>query len=155
MTSTEWETPQAFFDTLNEEFHFTLDACASDDNAKCLCYFTAHHDGLDRDWSNDTIWMNPPYDRTVGKWVAKVYREAQKGSTVVVLIQARSADTQMWHDYVMRASEWRLVKGRLQFLKDGKPGTGSNISSIVVVFRPGCTGPPLVRSIDTEGLILR
>lgn len=151
MTSSEWETPQAFFDTFNEEFHFTLDACASGDNAKCARYYTVRHDGLDRDWSNEVVWMNPPYDKTVGKWVAKAYREAQKGATVVALIQARSADTRMWHDYVMRASEWRLVKGRLQFLKDGKLGTGSNISSVIVVFRPGCGGPPLVSSIDTSG----
>lgn len=30
-----WETPQDFFDKLNEEFHFTLDACATKENAKC------------------------------------------------------------------------------------------------------------------------
>ena len=31
----EWETPQAFFDSLNSEFHFTLDVCSTDENAKC------------------------------------------------------------------------------------------------------------------------
>ena len=30
-----WETPQNFFNELNEEFHFTLDACATPENAKC------------------------------------------------------------------------------------------------------------------------
>ncbi len=29
VSSTEYGTPQPFFDTLNAEFHFTLDACAS------------------------------------------------------------------------------------------------------------------------------
>ena len=154
LASTEWETPQDFFDSLNDEFRFTLDACATPENAKCAQYFTSQHDGLDRDWSHEIVWMNPPYDKTVGKWVAKAYREAQKGATVVILIQARSADTRMWHDYVMRASEWRLVRGRLQFLKGGKPGSGSNISSIVVVFRPGCQGPPLVSGIDKTGKVL-
>lgn len=28
-------TPQAFFDQLNEEFHFTLDPCADAQNHKC------------------------------------------------------------------------------------------------------------------------
>ena len=32
--SGEWETPQAFFDKLDREFRFTLDACATDENAK-------------------------------------------------------------------------------------------------------------------------
>ncbi len=30
-----WETLQSFFDTLNEEFHFELDVCATSENAKC------------------------------------------------------------------------------------------------------------------------
>lgn len=28
-TSCEWETPQELYDALNEEFHFTLDPCAT------------------------------------------------------------------------------------------------------------------------------
>ena len=38
--SKEWETPQALFDALEEEFRFTLDACATPENAKCKLYFT-------------------------------------------------------------------------------------------------------------------
>ena len=33
-----WETPQDFFDNLDKEFHFTLDACALPENAKCKRY---------------------------------------------------------------------------------------------------------------------
>ena len=33
-------TPQDFFDRLNEEFHFTLDAAATDKSAKCPAYYT-------------------------------------------------------------------------------------------------------------------
>jgi hypothetical protein len=32
--SDEWETPQDLFDKLNEEFHFTLDPCATHENHK-------------------------------------------------------------------------------------------------------------------------
>ena len=42
----EWETPQEFFGRLNEEFHFTLDVCANDENAKCGKYYTKDQDGL-------------------------------------------------------------------------------------------------------------
>lgn len=35
----DWETPQALFDQLNEEFHFTLDAASNDQNAKCEHHF--------------------------------------------------------------------------------------------------------------------
>ena len=34
-----WETPQEFFDELDAEFHFTLDACALPENAKCARYY--------------------------------------------------------------------------------------------------------------------
>ena len=30
-----WSTPQATFDELNKEFHFTLDPCSTHENAKC------------------------------------------------------------------------------------------------------------------------
>ena len=39
-------TPQDFFDRLNEEFHFTLDAAATDKSAKCPAYYTPETDGL-------------------------------------------------------------------------------------------------------------
>ena len=45
-----WETPQEFFDKLNEEFHFDLDACAVPENAKCENYFTPEMDGLAQNW---------------------------------------------------------------------------------------------------------
>jgi hypothetical protein len=44
--SDEWETPQEFFDALDEIFHFTLDVCATPENAKCPRYFTKAEDGL-------------------------------------------------------------------------------------------------------------
>lgn len=34
-----WETPQYFFNELNKEFQFTLDPCATEENAKCRKYF--------------------------------------------------------------------------------------------------------------------
>lgn len=44
-------TPQAFFDELNREFHFTLDAAATDKSAKCPAYFTPEMDGLKSPWN--------------------------------------------------------------------------------------------------------
>ena len=46
----EWATPQDFFDALNEEFHFTLDVCANEQNHKCERYFSKADDGLKMDW---------------------------------------------------------------------------------------------------------
>ena len=42
----DWATPQDFFDSLNEEFHFNLDPCADPENAKCDRFFTKEENGL-------------------------------------------------------------------------------------------------------------
>ncbi len=146
----EWETPQEFFDELDREFDFSLDPCATPENAKCKKFFTKKIDGLKQSWYNENIWLNPPYDRSIPLWIQKAYEVSQHGDLVVCLIQGRSTDTKMWHDYVMKASEIRFVRDRLHFGKNGNHQR-ANISSIVVVFRPFCKGPPKVMSIDTTG----
>ena len=44
--SCEWETPQDFFDEWDAKFHFDLDCCATDENAKCARYFTKEDDAF-------------------------------------------------------------------------------------------------------------
>ena len=46
----EWATPKKFFEELDDEFHFTLDPCATDENHKCSTYFTKEQDGLKQSW---------------------------------------------------------------------------------------------------------
>lgn len=46
----DWETPQWLFDKLNERYHFTLDAAASEKNHKVRRYFTEEQNGLLQDW---------------------------------------------------------------------------------------------------------
>lgn len=41
-----WETPQALFNQLDREFHFTLDPCSTHENAKCQKHFTIVENGL-------------------------------------------------------------------------------------------------------------
>lgn len=68
-----WATPQDLFDKLDAEHHFTLDVCATADNAKCNKYLTQEMDGLSIDWHDNVCWMNPPYGREIGKWIKKAY----------------------------------------------------------------------------------
>lgn len=75
----EWATPQAFFDELNKEFDFTLDPCATPQNAKCARYFTKEIDGLAQSWRGEVVFCNPPYGRDISKWVAKAYAETLSG----------------------------------------------------------------------------
>ena len=128
----KWATPQSFFDALNEEFHFTLDPAASDDNAKCEKYYTKEQNGLAQSWQGETVFCNPPYGRNVGEWVKKARDEYLLGACTVVMLLPCRTDTKWFHDYILGTAEVRFVKGRLKFgdSKDAAP-----FPSIVVIYR--------------------
>lgn len=119
--SCHWPTPESLYNELNAEFKFNDDPCALFDT----------HDGLERDWGTRT-YVNPPYGRTVDRWLRKAVAESKRGKLVVMLLPSRT-DTRWWHEYVMNASEIRFIKGRLKF-----NGAKWNcpFPSVVVVFRP-------------------
>lgn len=124
-----WATPQDFFDALDAEFHFTLDACAVKENAKCEAYYTPEQDGLDQPWTG-RVWCNPPYGRNVGQWVKKAHDTASGGGFVVMLLPART-DTRWFHDYIYGKTEVRFIKGRLKF---GSCQNAAPFPSMVVIF---------------------
>lgn len=133
----DWRTPRDFFEKLHREFGFVLDAAASPQNAMLPRYWTREDNALAQDWVGvgGAVWCNPPYGRDVLDWLAKAFHAAQGGSTVVMLIFART-DTRWWHEYAMRAAEIRLVRGRLRFEKpDGTRGAPAPVPSAVLVFR--------------------
>lgn len=125
-----WATPIDFFRKLDAEFSFTLDSCASPENAKCEMYYTKEHDGLSLPWFG-VVWCNPPYGREIGKWVQKAWESAVHGATVVMLVPAR-VDTAWWHDFCA-LGEVRFVRGRLKF---GGGRNSAPFPSAVVIFRP-------------------
>lgn len=125
-----WSTPTWLFKELDTEFGFTVDVCATAENAKCTRYFTPQTDGLKQDWQG-VCWMNPPYGRQIQHWVRKAYFSCLAGATVVCLLPART-DTAWWHTYVKQASEIRFLRGRLKF---GNSRHSAPFPSAVVVFR--------------------
>lgn len=98
-----WKTPKALFQGLHAEFCFDFDPCPSHPS----------FDGLVSDWG-EVNFVNPPYGKEIGKWIRKGYEEYLKGKTVVFLIPSRT-DTKWWHQFILKASEIRFIKGRLRF----------------------------------------
>ena len=126
-----WETPQDFFNKLDDLFGFTLDACASDENAKVANYYTVEQNALAQDWRG-VVWCNPPYGREQVKFIQKAYDESVKhGSTVVCLIPARP-DTKVWQDLIFaKADQICFIKGRLKF---GNSKDAAPFPSALIVF---------------------
>jgi len=151
----DWETPQAFFDMLDAEFHFGLDAAASKHNAKCKHYHTAAINGLHHGWGGyGTVWLNPPYGREIGKWIKRAYTQSQHQDMcypVVCLIPART-DTTYWHDYVMRAGEIRFIKGRLHFVGGKYPAP---FPSAIVIFCKTKRRSPKISTLELVKSCLR
>lgn len=130
--SNEWATPQDFFNELNNRFGFTLDPCATHENAKCEKYFTISEDGLQQNWGGETVFCNPPYGRAIKDWVKKAYDESKKPGTIVVMLIPARTDTTYFHDYIYGKAEIEFVRGRLKF-GDGK--NPAPFPSMVVIFR--------------------
>lgn len=130
----EWGTPQDFFDKLNAEFGFTLDVCATADNAKCARYFSSHDDGLKQSWVGERVWCNPPYGKGIGDWLMKcadAVMDIEGPQLAVALIPART-DTKWFQDFVLPYAELRWVKGRLKF---GGSKNSAPFPSVVAVYR--------------------
>lgn len=134
-----WETPQALFDKLNEEFDFNLDPCANEENHKCDMYFDRSTDGLSQDWGGWRVFCNPPYGKEIGLWVKKSYETLKnawnyKYETLVVMLLPARTDTKWFHDYIYGKEnvEVRFLKGRLKF---GKSKNSAPFPSMVVIYR--------------------
>lgn len=136
----DWGTPQDLFDALNEEFNFTLDPCADNNNHKCAKYYTIEQDGLAQSWAGETVFCNPPYSRKTKTNAVKLHgcknvtKRQPRGIVVVMLIPART-DTIMFHDYILGKAEIRFIKGRVNFEIDGqKSKDPAPFPSMIVVF---------------------
>lgn len=132
----DWETPQNFFDPINLEFNFTLDAAASAKNTKVKTkFFSKRDDSFAQSWGNNVVWLNPPYGegkRPISAWVAKAHAESLMGATVVMLIPART-NTNWFHDFCLAKGEVRFVRGRPKF---GDAEYGLPQPLCLVIFRP-------------------
>lgn len=156
-----WSTPEDFFQKLDEEFGFDLDPCASHENHKCDQYFTKEDDGLSQDWSDHTVFMNPPYGEPenvcrpnckkktckerdhccteyvpgIIDWMKQAHTFAHAGAATVVCLVPSRTDTKWWHENVIEPGyEVRFVKGRLKF---GGCKNSAPFPSAVVVMRNG------------------
>ena len=85
-----WTTPRDFYNKLNNEFNFGLDAAALQSSTLVADNWygpdhpdTTRQDALVRNWTEDAegkmIWLNPPYGRSIKLWTAKAHLENQRG----------------------------------------------------------------------------
>lgn len=146
-----WMTPPDFFEKLNYEFSFTLDAAASYENALLPKYCTpegkfqkagsapgtesvtklSDADGLNPEaWSGERVFFNPPYDaKLLPEWI----KCASSGAaTIAVGLLPPNTDTAWFQSLVDRPYDhlmlWKdctidFLPGRIKFLRPAlQPG---------------------------------
>ena len=149
--SNDWGTPQALVNLLNDEFGFTIDVCASPENAKVGRFFgppgcgggrwhmnglfwCIAEDGLAQSWRGKTFWMNPPFS-DLPKWIGKASTPGLRG---VGLLKVDTS-TLWWRRVADTAKEIRFMK-RIRFV--GADQTCNFATALVVWDGRGGKGGP-------------
>lgn len=131
------ETPTDLFASLNDEFHFTLDAASGETNHKCQKHYTLEDSAFNHEWGGETVSRNPPYGRATADWVRKRSMEASHKNALVVMPLPARTDTRWSQDYILNRTEARSLKGRLKFETDGVPDNPAPFPSMIVAMRTG------------------
>jgi site-specific DNA-methyltransferase (adenine-specific) len=145
--STAWQTPHEVFNNLALRFGpFDLDPCGDRNSyasQHCGTYYAIG--GLGLEW-NGRVFVNPPYGRGLGDWIAKCSYEVAygKAEVVVALLPART-DTRWFQHYILpcrvahdgmvlgpHVREILFLKGRLRFVG---ASASAPFPSVVVVWR--------------------
>src|SRR5262249_34313123 len=83
---------------------------------KAKVYYTQDDDGLSLPWFG-TVYMNPPYNRSLSQWTAKAKAEVEQGNaeTVLGLISDRP-DNRYWFRDIAGSSSVLFLKVILKFV---------------------------------------
>lgn len=126
----DYETPWWLFELLDAEFQFTVDAAAHSRNAKLERYWTEEIDGLQQDWTDETIYINPPFAvADLRRWTERAHNASREPGTKVVMLVPVKSDQDWWGDFAIRA-EIRFIIGRVTF--EGEKGTFPGPCAVLV-----------------------
>jgi phage N-6-adenine-methyltransferase len=121
-----WCTPKEILQTLYQVFgRFDLDPCSPTSNprkapVRARVHYTVDDDGLSLPW-HGSVFLNPPYGRTLSAWTAKARDEFAAGNaTLIVAVLPARTDTRWWHDDIATVATVLFLRGRLAFDDSGQ-----------------------------------
>ena len=150
----EWGTPDSIFIPLDNKYKFTLDPCASPQGVtflkesvqrqppteevlttqpKCSKFYTIENDGLSKDWSGETVFVNPPYSN-IKDWIDKGVQESKKPNTVCCFLVPARTETKWFKQVWENASNIFFYHKRIKFLKNGMETNSAAFPSVLVEF---------------------
>ncbi len=107
----EWLTPPEIIKALGS---FDLDPCSPINRPwdTASRHLTIEDDGLSSEW-HGRVWMNPPYGKKTGRWLAKLARHGNG----IALITARTETKAFFNWGWDRAHAMLFFRGRLHFYR--------------------------------------
>ena len=131
----DWATPPDVFQELDEQFHFTLDVCASAENTKCARYFDVETDGLLQSWQDEVCFLNPPYGvRSIDAWLEKATHASRKENALTVALLPATVEAHWFQDHVLlSARPFLFWPRRIAFIDPTIHGRFAPVGGSVVV----------------------
>jgi phage N-6-adenine-methyltransferase len=99
-----WTTPRDTFDELNEVFRFSIDACASAENALLPRYWSREDDCRGHSWAGERVFCNPPFSET-----SSILPKTTEADLAVVLLPVTAIVTIYYCQY---PATWMLLPAR-------------------------------------------
>ena len=142
----DWETPKELFRILNNQYRFTFDCCATNDNKKTKFYSEDFLDVKKENIKHWSCWMNPPFSkaREMFEHFVKVVGRG------VAIYRCDNLETKIYQEVILPSASWIFIpKGRIvyQYNPSLRGGKGTRFPSALIGFN---VPPP----IELEGVIL-
>ena len=118
----EWYTPAEYIQAVRDVLGtIDLDPASSDVANKVVGatqFFTAEDDGLTKDWTAKTLWMNPPYAQPlIAQFVEKVVLSFSEGRVLEAIVLTHNyTDTAWFHRAEESCNAVCFTRGRISFL---------------------------------------
>lgn len=119
-----WRTPKPLFYTLNNQYKFSFDCCASSDNAKCKDYSANFEDVV---IVEGTAWMNPPFSKAAEMFL-HFFKVARHG---VAIYRCDNLETEIWQETIIPFCDWVFIpRGRVNY--EGQDAPGARFPSALI-----------------------
>jgi len=125
-----WETEQAFWDVLNNQYTFDYDCCASELNKKTTL-FSSDFESVSN--VEGIAWMNPPFSKAK-EMFNHFFKVIKKG---VAIYRFDNAETSIWQNVIFPNASWVFVpKGRISYtpfsFRRSNDNKGTRFPSVLV-----------------------
>jgi hypothetical protein len=149
MLKDEWLTPP---DIVRRLGAFDLDPCSPVSRPwdTAATHMTIHDDGLANEW-HGRVWLNPPYGRETGKWLARL---ADHGNGIA-LIFARTETEMFFSEVWEKADALLFLRGRLHFHHVDGRRAAANAGAPSVLIAYGANNAGALQASGIAGQFIR